>query len=433
MYTAGNVLFGKFRIEGMLGMGGFGLVLRARDLALDTEVAIKILRADVELDSEHLQRFLREAQSVVRLRSPHAVRISDVGTLEDGAPYIVMELLEGQDLGKRLAQGGRLGPRAACDFVLQACDALAEAHSIGIVHRDLKPTNMFVTRLRDGTEAIKLLDFGVSKAPETVAALSITTTGSILGTPAYMAPEQMRSARYADARSDQWSLGVLLYELVEGKLPFLAENFAELCIVVAIEQPAPMVAAPELAPVIARCLAKEPAERYRDVAELARDLAPFASPDIARELVPRMFRLLGTTVPDPGRSRPSSRAVQHRTAFALIGGFAVLGCGIGIALALRSNPPAAAPAPPPPVARPTVTPIAMPAPEPPKPAPAPVAPVPVAKPPIANAPVARPKSPPAAKPPPVAPEPADATPPPDDKPQAAAQPKCDPYASIKGC
>jgi serine/threonine-protein kinase len=291
------IIADKYRVETTLGFGGMGVVIAARHLQLDERVAIKLLRDDVSLDAEHVERFLREAQAAVRLKSEHVARIQDVGTLPDGKPFMVMELLEGLDLGRILQDQGQLPRPAAVDLVLQACDAIAEAHSIGIVHRDLKPTNLFVTHRRDGSPLLKVLDFGISKAQST-AELSLTQTSSMLGTPAYMSPEQMRSARNADARSDIWSLGTVLYELVEGDTPFSADNFAELCVAVATEAPRAMTNAPELAPILAHALAKSPDDRFPSIAELALALEPFSSdPTRARRQVARIFRVLGKPAP----------------------------------------------------------------------------------------------------------------------------------------
>jgi serine/threonine-protein kinase len=306
-----SVIAGKYRVESTLGFGGMGVVLAARHLQLDERVAIKILRDDVTLDSEHIERFLREAQAAVRLKSEHVARISDVGTLPDGKPYMVMELLEGMDLGRLLQDQGQLARPLAVDLVLQTCDALAEAHAIGIVHRDIKPTNLFITSRRDGSPLLKVLDFGISKAQST-AELSLTQTSSMLGTPAYMSPEQMRSARNADARSDLWSLGTVLYELVEGDPPFDADNFAELCVAVATEAPRPMTHAPELAPVLARCLAKSADDRFPSIAELALALEPLSSdPQRARREVNRIFRTLGRPLPADRDATPAPARSSH--------------------------------------------------------------------------------------------------------------------------
>ena len=305
------IIADKYRVETTLGFGGMGVVIAARHLQLDERVAIKLLRDDVTLDAEHVERFIREAQAAVRLKSEHVARIQDVGTLPDGKPFMVMELLEGFDLGRILQDQGQLPREAAVDMVLQACDAIAEAHSIGIIHRDIKPTNLFITHRRDGTPLLKVLDFGISKAQST-AELSLTQTSSMLGTPAYMSPEQMRSARNADARSDIWSLGTVLYELVEGTTPFTAASFAELCIAVATDNPRDMTHAPELQPILARTLAKSADDRFPSIAELAQALEPFASdPQRARRQVTRICRLLGKPVP-PGRDATPTPTTPHR-------------------------------------------------------------------------------------------------------------------------
>ena len=289
----GGVLLGKYRVDAIIGQGGMGLVIKAWHIGLDEEVAIKMLRDDVAIADETIARFVREAQAAAKLKSEHIARIIDVGTFSDGKPYLVMEFLEGQDIGQLIAERGRLSPSLAIDLVIQACEAMAEAHSLGIVHRDIKPTNLFLTSRPDGSLLLKILDFGISKSPAG-AELSLTQTWSLLGSPAYMSPEQMRSARNVDARTDVWSLGAVLYEAIEGHLPFQAESFSEMCVMVAVDPPAPTSATPrEIAPIIARCLAKNPADRYANVADLASDLACLArEPDRAQAAVGRMHRML---------------------------------------------------------------------------------------------------------------------------------------------
>jgi serine/threonine-protein kinase len=309
-----TVLLGKYRVESTLGFGGMGLVIKAKNLALDEDVAIKVLREDIQIDGDNVTRFVREAKNAVKLKSEHVARIRDVGTFEDGRPYMVMELLEGLDLGKMLLDQGSIDRQRAVDLLLQACDAIAEAHSLGIVHRDLKPTNLFVAKRRDGSDLLKVLDFGISKAklgPD----MSLTQTQSMLGTPAYMSPEQMRSARTVDPRSDIWSLGCVLYELVEGRPPFEASNFAELCVMVSIEAFTPMTAAPELTPIMERVLAKNADDRFQDVADLAYALELYGSdPERAHRQVARMFRVLGRQHPEGRDSTPMplSRGSQSR-------------------------------------------------------------------------------------------------------------------------
>jgi len=348
------VLLGKYRVDAIIGRGGMGLVVKAWHLGLEEEVAIKLLRDDIPIDEETIARFIREAQAAVKLKSEHIARITDVGTFDDGKPYMVMELLEGQDIGQLLTERGRLQPSLAIDLVIQACEALAEAHSLGIVHRDIKPTNLFLSSRPDGSLLLKVLDFGISKSPAG-AELSLTQTWSVLGSPAYMSPEQMRSARHVDGRSDIWSLGTVLYEAIEGHLPFRAESFSEMCVMVAVDPPAPMVSTPaELAAIIARCLAKDPAARYVNVAELGRDLARLArEPDKAQILVDRMRRMLarGTVRRTPPTGVPQTGAAQalygkpppaHRDATPVPPVSAVYGVPPAPASAVYGVPPAPA-------------------------------------------------------------------------------------------
>lgn len=272
----GSILLGRYRVEREIGVGATSVVLEARGMDADERLAIKVWRNDLPLEGETVQRFVREARGAAALRSQHVARVRDAGCLEDGRPYIVMELLDGRDLGQILVEEGVLEPRRAVDLVLQACDAIAEAHALGIVHRDIKPTNLFVAKGRDGGERLAVLDFGISKAPPGGNML-LTQTASLLGTPMYMSIEQMRSPRLVDARTDIWALGAVLFEIVEGRPPFDGSTFAQLCVSVATEQPRPMLKAPHLATVVGRCLEKRLEDRYQSVSELAYSLAPFAS------------------------------------------------------------------------------------------------------------------------------------------------------------
>jgi len=356
-----------------------GIVARCTHIDLNEQVALKLLRADVAGDADAVERFLREAQNASKLKSEYVARVSDYGKLETGLPYMVMEFLEGQDLGQMLDQRGTVAMPWAVEMVLQTCEALAEAHSLGIVHRDVKPTNLFVTWRPDGTALVKVLDFGISKMASGVD-MQLTQTQSLLGTPAYMSPEQMRSARQVDGRTDIWSLGTVLYELLEGHRPFEAESFSEMCVKVAVDPPAPMRnTPPALQTVVLRCLSKMPEQRYASMAELGRDLVPFAQdPHEANRLVERMARMLGrrsggewdmgsypsnpmmprftpvaaVTAPVSSgivqaahthreRSAPAA-SISSQLAYArkprrrgvIIGGVAVLGLGIALAVAL---------------------------------------------------------------------------------------------------
>lgn len=209
----GDVLAGKYRVDAVLGVGGMGIVVAATHLQLEQKVALKFLLPAAIQSPEAVERFLREGRAAVRLKSQNVAKVTDVGTLENGAPYMVMEFLHGADLAAVMAERGLLPVAEAVSYVLQACEAIAEAHSLGIVHRDLKPQNLFVTRKVDGRPLIKVLDFGISKSMDTQSGLSLTRTSSIMGSPLYMSPEQMRSSKNVDQRSDIWAIGVVLYEI----------------------------------------------------------------------------------------------------------------------------------------------------------------------------------------------------------------------------
>jgi serine/threonine-protein kinase len=315
----GDVLAGKYRVDAVVGRGGMGVVVAATHLQLEQPVAIKLLVHGAGSEPEMRARFAREARAASKIRSEHVARVLDVGTLDSGVPYIVMEYLEGEDLSRTLRRRRKLPVDEAVDYVLQACEALAEAHVAGIVHRDLKPANVFLARRADGSVAVKLLDFGVSKIALPSGDAGITTGATILGSPTYMPPEQLRSARDVDARGDLWSIGATLFELVSGEPAFRADTLADLCVHI-LGSPAPELrdvepSAPEaLSAVVRRCLAKDPAERFADVAELANALGPFAPPR-GQLSVERITRVVSgatpTDLPAPTSASASSvRALQ---------------------------------------------------------------------------------------------------------------------------
>jgi eukaryotic-like serine/threonine-protein kinase len=279
----GDLLAGKYRIERVIGVGGMGIVVAARHEQLDQPVAIKFVRDDVLDNDEAVERFLREARSAARLKSEHVARVLDVGRLESGAPYMVMELLEGNDLGQALTRDGPMVPETAVALMLQVCEAVAEAHAAGIVHRDLKPENLFLTRTVGGSAKMKVLDFGVSKAISLVndPKANLTRTRAVLGSPLYMPPEQLRSSRDVDVRGDVWALGVVLFELLTNRSPFEAETMPELCLKVVSEPPLSLAELrpglpPGLVAVVDRCLQKDRNQRYANAAELALALEAFA-------------------------------------------------------------------------------------------------------------------------------------------------------------
>ncbi|HEX4447192.1 MAG TPA: protein kinase [Polyangiaceae bacterium] len=318
----GDVLAGKYSVERVIGQGGMGVVVAARHIQLGQKVALKFLLPAAFETPEAVARFLREAQAAFQIRSEHVARILDVGTLETGSPFMVMEFLTGSDLGQVLEERGALPISEAIGYVLQACEAIAEAHSLGIVHRDLKPANLFLTRRADGSSLIKVLDFGISKstATSTGPASSVTATTAVIGSPAYMSPEQVRSSKHVDARTDIWALGVVVYQLVAGALPFGGQTLTELLAMIAADPPMPLRAARRDAPaqleqLLNRCLEKDPRRRVANVAELALGLAPFA-PD-ARLSVERIVRLIEQappgsvtpTAPSAPWSQPQSPAM----------------------------------------------------------------------------------------------------------------------------
>jgi serine/threonine-protein kinase len=297
----GDVVAEKYRIEKVLGAGGMGIVVAARHLHLDERVAIKFMHPHMLGDQVAVGRFLQEARAAAKIRGEHIARVFDVATLSNGAPYIVMEFLEGGDLSAWLQKKGALPIAQAVDFVLQACVAVAEAHMVGIVHRDLKPSNLFWVRRADGQLSIKVLDFGISKMTDSYAGggrgVSHTQTSAVMGSPMYMSPEQMRSARDVTHLADIWGLGVILYELITGRAPFSGQTVPEVAIKIATAAPSPLRALrpdapPALEAVILRCLEKSPAARFRNVGELAVALADFGPPR-ARASAERVAAMVG--------------------------------------------------------------------------------------------------------------------------------------------
>jgi serine/threonine protein kinase len=248
---------------------------------------------------EAVARFVREARASVRIQSEHVARVLDVGELENGAPYIVMEYLEGIDLAAALASDPPPPVDAVIEYVLQACEAVAEAHSLGIVHRDLKPANLFVAQRADGSPLVKVLDFGISKSLDG-SDHALTKTTSFIGSPLYSSPEQLLSSRSVDARTDIWALGIILYEACAGHVPFTGESVMEVASRVMKLDPVPLDSLrpdlpPGLATVIMRCLEKDVARRFATVGDLARALAPYA-PNASVSVL-RITRMLPATDP----------------------------------------------------------------------------------------------------------------------------------------
>jgi eukaryotic-like serine/threonine-protein kinase len=295
MIQQGELLAGKYRVERVLGAGGMGYVVAALHEQLGQRVAVKLLVPELCENEDSVTRFLREARAAVQIHSEHVARVIDVGELTNGSPYMVMEFLSGHDLAEELDLPGQLDIEVAIDYVLQASEAVAEAHSLNLIHRDLKPANLFLTHRPDGSSLVKVLDFGISKAINVDDNVleptpSLTATHSLLGSPAYMSPEQIRRPKSVDTRTDIWSLGSILFELLARDPPFNADSPIALLAAV-VSDPLPSIreirpdVPPELEAVIAKCLEKKPEDRYQTVAELADALAPFAprsQPSISR-------------------------------------------------------------------------------------------------------------------------------------------------------
>ena len=328
MIELGAVIAGKYRVERVLGRGGMGYVLQAFHEQLAESVAIKFMVPELAPDPDAAARFLREARAAFRIRSEHVARVLDVGEHER-SPFIVMELLSGHDLATEIAE--RFVPASeAVTYMLQVCEALAAAHAIGIVHRDLKPSNLFLTRKSDGSPLIKVLDFGISKAlddPNVAPVDSLTMSHRLLGSPHYMSPEQARAPKSADARSDIWSLGIVLYELILGERPFrgdtpvaiLASLLSDTVPEISAEQRRKMP--DEIMAVIRRCLQRDPDKRFATVGEFARALLPMAAPH--SEVIVARIENAARTVPMPALEAvpaDSPPALPHTHGATLVSG-----------------------------------------------------------------------------------------------------------------
>lgn len=325
MIQQGDLLAGKYRVEQVLGAGGMGYVVAALHEQLGQRVAVKLLVPELCENEDSVTRFLREARAAVKIQSEHVARVLDVGELTNGSPYMVMEFLSGRDLAEELDLPDQvIDVPTAIDYVLQASEAVAEAHSLNLIHRDLKPANLFLTQRPDGSPLVKVLDFGISKAINVEEnalepAPSLTATHSLLGSPAYMSPEQIRRPKSVDIRTDIWSLGSILYELLARDPPFSADSPLALLAAV-VSDPLPSIrlvrpdVPPELEAVIAKCLEKNPDNRYQTVSELADALAPFAPrsmPSVTR--ISGILRATSLRPPATDKSPSSDRTLQSPT------------------------------------------------------------------------------------------------------------------------
>ena len=278
---AGEIIGSGYRLERVIGRGGMGVVVLATHVEREQEYAIKLLIPEALDLPELVLRFEREARAAMRIESPHVPKVFEVGRIDDRRTFMVMELLEGEDLRALLKRDDTPMPvEEAVRYLLEAMHAIGEAHAKGIVHRDLKPSNLFVAERADGDKIIKVLDFGISKLQD--ERLALTKTLDVIGTPFYMAPEQVIAAKYVDERADVWSLGVILYELLTARKPFEAPTMAGMVSLVRRASPTPLreIVAEipeELERAVLRCLRAERDDRFDDVGELATALAPFTA------------------------------------------------------------------------------------------------------------------------------------------------------------
>ena len=324
----GAIIGGRYRVGEVIGEGGMGIVLEAVHLGLEAPVAVKIIRSDLMQDQEFVLRFTNEARAAALLKGEHIARVYDVGRLETGEPYLVMERLEGVGLESFLASVGPLDAATAVGLVLEVCEGLAEAHALSLVHRDIKPANLFLSRRPDGRSVVKILDFGIAKRLADKKRRSLTNPARSLGSPWYMSPEQMLDPSRVDVRSDIWSLGVLLFELLTNDHPFDGDGVPEVCAKV-LNAPSPSLESfrsdidPALDAIVRRCLEKDPTERFANVQELEAALLEFAPESVSATAfsVPRSGRRRRSSRPTLGSLAPFARRPHRRLGWS--GAFAV--------------------------------------------------------------------------------------------------------------
>jgi serine/threonine-protein kinase len=361
----GAILAGRYRLEEIVGYGGMGSVWRATHTGLGEQVAVKLVSANFARSSEALRRFDTEAKSAAKLRSRHVPHVFDNGVLEDGTPFLVMELLHGESLAARL---GRLGPiplPEAVSILEQCCRALTRAHSLGIIHRDIKPENVYLAQsVDDDGYIVKVLDFGIAKVTSSLAqdGRSSTRTGTLLGTPLYMSPEQARGLRTVDSRTDLYSLGLVAFTMLTGGLPFLGETLGDLLLQICSEQlPSLRAAAPSLPPAMEdwfkKACARQPEDRYPTAQAFVEALRVAAG--ISRQseaLVERGASLPGLAPPDAvsGEDASSGQGVQlpsttagttlgtgparsQRTRWVVVAASAILGLAVAPLIAVLAH------------------------------------------------------------------------------------------------
>jgi serine/threonine protein kinase len=340
-----DLLQGRYRVGSELGRGGMGVVVEAHDVRLDRDVALKIVLPQMLRSNDVVERFGNEARSLAKLESPHVVKVLDFGRVSTpqacaGLPYMALERLHGEDLFSVASRLGPLSPSQVVRYALQACAGLAAAHAHGIIHRDLKPENLFIAVEADGSECLKVLDFGIARSHSRRV---LTHDNMGVGSPGYMSPEQVEGQGHIDTRTDIWGLGVVMYELLAHRAAFVADTPQGLCRQILTADVEPLAdIRPDLPPpliyIVERCLEKSPENRFRDVAELAEALAPLdESPpesDVRRirrrldaseradtaplQLVPVQYPA-SPPASEPDRPRPAQRAARRLVSAVLFG------------------------------------------------------------------------------------------------------------------
>ncbi|HET7542906.1 MAG TPA: serine/threonine-protein kinase [Polyangiaceae bacterium] len=321
----GALIADRYRVLRMIGEGGMGILYACHDTVLSREVAVKLMRRSLAAEPLVAERLMREAMLAAQLRR-HVAQVFDCGMLRTGEPFIVMELLSGRDMYAVLRESGPLQPEELSALMLQVCDGLAEAHGKGIIHRDLKPENLFCATQPDGRTLIKIVDFGVSKQVSGRRMRAQTNPGESVGSPQYMSPEQITAPSEVDARTDIWSLGVVMFELLTGVLPFRGPGTARICAAV-LTEPTPTVSdyrddvPPALEFIIRRCLEKDRERRFADVLQLASALSALATnaPSVTG------FELTSAGDVNPAADDAAQRPRPRRRWLGVLFGLAVLG------------------------------------------------------------------------------------------------------------